>query len=86
MANKRLQREEQYHSKNSLLEMYRFHAKIRLKSASQKLNLAIAKAVSKVTYKIVAANTLARSRIVTHSSTASFLIKITLCESNSIFF
>ena len=47
MANKRLQREEQYHFKNSLLEMYRFHAKIRLKSASQKLNLAIAKAVSK---------------------------------------
>ena len=44
MANKRLQGEEQYHSK----EMYRSHADVRLKSASQKLNFAIAKAIKKL--------------------------------------
>ena len=47
MANERLQGEEQFHTKNYLLEMSRFHAKIRLKSASQKLNFLMAKAVSK---------------------------------------
>ena len=44
MANKRLQGEEQYHSK----EMYRSHADVRLKSASQKLNFTIAKAIKKL--------------------------------------
>ena len=34
-------------TKNCLLEMPRFHAKMRLKSASQKLNFLIAKAMSK---------------------------------------
>ena len=33
MASERLQGEEQFHSKNYLLEMSRFHAKMRLKSA-----------------------------------------------------
>ena len=51
MANERWQGEEQYHSKNYLLEMYRSHAKIRLKSAPQKLNFVIAKAISK-SYKL----------------------------------
>ena len=47
MANERLQGEEQYHSKNYLLEISRSHSKTRLKSASQKLNFVIAKAISK---------------------------------------
>ena len=38
MASERLQDEEQFHSKKYLLEMSRFHAKTRLKSAQQKLN------------------------------------------------
>ena len=45
MANKRLQEKEQFHSKNCLLEMPCFHAKIRLKSAPKKLNFV--KAISK---------------------------------------
>ena len=47
MASERLQGEEQFHSKNYLLGMPRFHAKIRLKSAPQKLNFLMAKAISK---------------------------------------
>ena len=45
MASERLQGEEQFHSKNYLLEMSRFHAKMRLKSAPQKLNFLMAKAI-----------------------------------------
>ena len=47
MASERLQGEKQFHSKNYLLEMSRFHAKMRLKSAPQKLNFLIKKAISK---------------------------------------
>ena len=47
MASERLQGEKQFHSKNYLLEMPRFHAKMRLKSAPQKLNFLMAKAISK---------------------------------------
>ena len=47
MANERLQGEQQFHSKNYLLEMRRSHAKILLKSASEELNYVIAKAISK---------------------------------------
>ena len=47
MANERLQREEQYHSKNYLLKMPCSHAKMRLKSPPQKRNFVIAKAISK---------------------------------------
>ena len=43
MASERLQGEEQFHTKNYLLEMSRFHAK----SAPQKLNFLMAKAISK---------------------------------------
>ena len=49
-----------------------------LKSALQKLNFVMIKAISK-SYALDA-NSFARSRIVTHSNTASFLIKITLHE------
>ena len=45
MASERLQGEEQFHIKNYLLEMSRFHAKMLLKSAPQKLLMA--KAISK---------------------------------------
>ena len=47
MATERLQGEKQFHSKNNLLEMSCFHAKLRLKSAPQKLNLLMKKAISK---------------------------------------
>ena len=47
IANERLQGEEQFYSKNYLLEMPRFHAKIRLKSEPQKLNFVMTKATSK---------------------------------------
>ena len=47
MASERLQGEEQFHTKNYLLEMSCFHAKMRLKSAPQKLNFLMAKTMSK---------------------------------------
>ena len=47
MGNERLQREEQFHSKNYLLEMPRSHAKMRIKSAPQKLKFVLAKAIPK---------------------------------------
>ena len=45
MANERLQEEEQFHSKNYLLEMSFSHAKMHLKSAPQKLNFVMAKVI-----------------------------------------
>ena len=47
MANERLEGKEQFHSKDYLLEMSRSHVKMRLKSATQKLNFLMAKAISK---------------------------------------
>ena len=47
MASERLQKEEQVHSKYYSLQIPRFHDKMRLKSAPQKLNFLIAKAISK---------------------------------------
>ena len=47
MANEKLQRQEQFHSRNYLLKMPCSHAKMRLKSAPQKLNFAMAEAVLK---------------------------------------
>ena len=47
MASERLQREEQIHTKNYLLEMSCFHSKMHLKSAPQKLNFLMAKAISR---------------------------------------
>ena len=47
MASEGLQEGEQFHSKNYLLEMPRSHAKMRLKSAPQKLNFLMAKYISK---------------------------------------
>ena len=47
MVNERLQGGEQFHFKNYLSEKTRSYAKMRLKSAPQKLNFVIAKAISK---------------------------------------
>ena len=47
MASERLQAEEQFHSKSYHLEIPRFHAKMLLKSAPQKLNFLMEKAISK---------------------------------------
>ena len=46
-SNERLKGEEQFHSKNYILEVLRSHAKMRLISAPQKLNFVMAKATSK---------------------------------------
>ena len=47
MASERLHGEEQFHLMNYLLEMPCSHAKVRLKSAPQKLNFLMTKAISK---------------------------------------
>ena len=47
MASERLQGDEQFYSMNYLLQMPRFYAKMRLKSAPQKLDFLITKAISK---------------------------------------
>ena len=47
MASERLQEEDQFRFKNYNLKMPRSHAKMRLKSAPQKLNFLMAKAMSK---------------------------------------
>ena len=47
MASEGLQGEEQFHSKNYLLKMPCLHAKMRLKSAPQKLDFLSTKAISK---------------------------------------
>ena len=47
MASERLQKYEEFDSKNYHLEVPRFYAKIRLKDAPQKLNFLMAKAMSK---------------------------------------
>ena len=46
MASERLQGEEQFHARNYLLEIPCFHAKMRLKSAPQKLTFLMTKAIS----------------------------------------
>ena len=47
MASERLQGDEKLYSKNYLLEMPHFHAKMRLKSAPQNLNFLMAQDISK---------------------------------------
>ena len=47
MANERLQREEQFYSKNYILEMSCFHTKMCFKSTPQKLSFVMAKAIPK---------------------------------------
>ena len=83
MASERLQGEEQFHSKNYLLEMSRSHAKMRSKSEPQKLDFVMAKAISKcytLEYSCKYPCTFP------HSYAASFLIKTILCETINILF
>ena len=47
MASERLQGEKQFHYMNYLLELLRSHVKMLLKSAPQKLNFLMTKAISK---------------------------------------
>ena len=85
MTSKRLQGDEQLHSKNYLLEMPRSHAKMRLKSAPQKLSFLMAKDISK-SYTLDCSCTLmppARYRIVTDSYADSFSIKTVLCKNTN---
>ena len=56
MSNERLQGEDSFQSKNHFLEMPPSHAKMRLKSAPQKLNFLMAKAIQKGIHQIVATN------------------------------
>ena len=69
MASERLQGEGQFHAKNYLLERSRFHDKMSLKSAPQKLNFVMAKAISK-------SCTLDRNCKCSCSKAPSFSIKI----------
>ena len=55
LASERLQGYEQFHSKNYLLEMPRFHDKMRLKSVSHKLKFLMAKNISKSLREIAVA-------------------------------
>ena len=82
MATERLQGEKQFHYKNYLLEMARFHNKMRLKSAPQKLNFLMAKPISK--RSTLGCGCKCPSHIVTHSNTVSFSIKTILCENSNI--
>ena len=63
------------------------HAKMCLKSASQKLNFLMAKGIKRKIYtKFVATNALARFRVFTHCYATSFSRKTILCETNNIFY
>ena len=77
MASERLQGEEQFHTKNYLLEVSRFYAKMRLKSAPQKLNFLMAKAISKSCTVDCSCKS---------PCTFSLSIKIILCENTTILF
>ena len=62
-----------------------FSGKMCLKSAAQKLNFVMSKAISKSYTLDCCYNALARSRIVTHGNAAFFLIKTILCETKQHF-
>ena len=51
MSNERCQAQELFESKNHVLEVFSSHAKMRLKSAPQKLNFLISKVIQKF-YKL----------------------------------
>ena len=57
MASEGLQEEEKFHTKNYLSEMSCLHAKMRLKSAPQKLNISYSKAASFLIKTILCENT-----------------------------
>ena len=86
IASERLRGEEQFHSKNYLLEMLCFHGKMCLKSAPQNLDFLMTKDISKSCTLDCSCKCPCTFRIVTHSNTASFLIRTILCENTNIFF
>ena len=83
IASERLQRlQEQFHSKNYLVEMLLSHAKIRFKNAPRKLNFLMVKAISK-SYTVDCCCKCPRT--FPHSYEGSFLITI-LCSTTDILF
>ena len=81
MASERLEGEEQFHSQNYLSKMPRSHTKMCLKSAPQKLNFVMAKAISK-SYTLVC-----RCKCpCTFPYSSSFSIKTILYETTNILF
>ena len=63
-------------------EMSRFHAKMHLKSAPEKLNFLMEKAIP----KSCPLDCSSKRPIVTHSKAVSFLTKTILCENTNILF
>ena len=76
-----LQGKEQFHTKNYLFKMSRFHAKMRLKSPPQKINFLMAKAISK---SCTLDCTCKYPCTFSHSKAASFSIKTILRENINI--
>ena len=87
MASERLQGEQQFHSRNYLLEMS-FRCKNTFKKCTTKTKLFNGKSYIKTLYTRLQlqANALGRFHIVTHKITASFSIKTILCENNNTLF
>ena len=83
MASERLQGVEKFHSKNCLLEISRFHAKIHLKSAPQKPNFLMKKAISKSCTLDLSSKC---PCTFSHNYAASFSMKTILCEKTNILF
>ena len=82
MASEKLQGKEQLHTKN-YLEMSRFYAKVCLKSAPQKLNFLMVKAIS----KNCTLDCSGKCRCTfSHSKAASFSIKTILHEDINVLF
>ena len=80
-------KERNYFSlKNHILEVPPSHAKIRLKSAPQKVNFLMAKSIRK-SYKLTCSHKCPCTfHIVTHCCAVSFSRKTILCETNNIFY
>ena len=53
LSNEILEEEDSFHSENHFLEMPPSHAKMRLKSAPQKVNFLMAKTIQKKLYTIL---------------------------------
>ena len=75
---------KQLHPSNYLFEMPRFHAKMRLKSAPQKLKFLMAEAISK-TYTLDSCKCPCTFPHRCASNAGSFSIKTILCENTNIF-
>ena len=85
MASKTLQGEEEFHSKNHLLEMPFSHAKMCLKSAPQKLSFVMTKAVSKSYTLDYSCKYSGKFPDSTYINAVSFLNKTIIYETSNIF-